>query len=78
MAGPHPKEKFQFIMKTNVVKTNPVYPLRFSSWHAVKPNNWSFTRCWAAKAYLSMGCHYFIDTSHVFLIYNYSAIANQL
>lgn len=46
MAGSHPKEKSWSITKTNEPGVPTVF---FSSWHAVKPNNWSFTRCWAAR-----------------------------
>lgn len=60
-------------------KNKPRVPtVLFSCWHAVKPNYWSFTRCWAAQGVLSLGCHYFIDTSDVFLIYNHTAITHQL
>lgn len=65
----HVPKKILVHYKDKCWKKEPSVPtVFFSSWHTVKPNYWSFTRCWAA--FLSMGCHSFIDTSHVFLICN--------
>lgn len=78
-AGPHPKEKCWFITKTNVGKMSPVYPLcSFQAGMLLKLTIGLSPGVGQLKVFLPMGCHYFIDTSDVFLIYNYTAIANQL
>lgn len=45
-----PKKKNLVRYKDKCWKIEPSIPtVFFSSCHAVKPNNWSLTRCWAAK-----------------------------